>query len=149
MDRIAQELSRLGHTITERTLRDDGVEGYGVRLGDVEIVYRIDADDETVLLCMIRRAGGFRGIRSSFARMIWFVGFLADHREQLKLRRVKGLVRAERDGTESPLSSDRIMQFYKRLFQVYHEGVGYSGKWVCLELKDYRYPGRYAEKLAQ
>ncbi len=147
MDRIAERLTTLGYTLTNKTLRDDRVSGVSFFVDDFEIVYRIDKDDETVMLCLIRREGGFKGIRSSFAKMIWFVGFLADNREQLKVRRVKGLVRADNKGTESALPSSRIMQFYKRLFEVYSEGVGLSGKWICLELKDFRYPGRYRSKI--
>ena len=142
MDILAEDLTELGYEITVKTLRDDGIEGTQFVAGDVELTYRIVDDGETVLLSMLRRIGGKSGVRSSFSKLIWFVGYLSDNRERLGFKRFQGLVRADAEAASSPLPTERIMQFYRRLFDVYTLKKGYTGEWICIDLEKFKYPAR-------
>ena len=140
MDRIAQDLARQGFTVTQKTFVRDDMEGWGLTVRGMEIVYRLDPqDDQTVLICNIRRQGP-QNIRSSFKDLIWFVKYLAENRQRLDIRRVKGMIQADEDSVENALSARRILQFYTRYFSVYSAGSDLCGEWIALDLADFQEP---------
>lgn len=139
MDRVATELVRLGYTVTPKSLYRDGYTGNHVAIGKAELVYRIEQDDETVIIPWYQgRAGGGGSLRNSFAEFEWFLGFIAQ--PQFRLKRVRGMIRAaqpQADGRPG-LPTARIAEFYKRILG--GKTLAWDGgeEWLYLDLKDYR-----------
>lgn len=138
VDRIGQALTQLGYSLVRKHLFPDGVDGYCFRVTSAEIVYQIDSDDETVLISFFRRMGPRNGLRNYFSALIWFVGFLAAHSQELGVKRVKGLVWAQPGEWAGELPAERIVEFYKRLYGAKRDGASWLGEWVCLELSEFK-----------
>ncbi len=138
MDRIADALTALGFSVTPTTFYRDGYTGNRVQLERAELVYRLEPDGETVIIPWYQADPACSGnLRNSFAPFEWFLGFLA--RPELRLTRVRGLIRAPSGPGVSPrLSTRRIAEFYKRLLGGRTEGWDGAEEWLVLALQDYR-----------
>jgi hypothetical protein len=138
MDRLAAALVQLGYAVTPKSIYRDGYTGNHVRLEHAEIVYRLEPDDETVVIPWYQADASSSGnLRNSFAPFEWFLAFLA--RPEFRLERVRGLIRAPRGPGISPrLSTARIAEFYKRLLGGRTESWDGGEEWLVLDFKDYR-----------
>src|SRR5262245_25813452 len=134
MDRIAAELAREGITAVPQDLLRDGHVGSLFVVGRAEICYRIDDDDRTVVISHYKRRDGRDGLRHGFREFIWFLEFLC--RERLRLRRVKGLIRAETEPGAMP--TPRIAEMYKRVLGGSTLEIDHGEEWIYLDLADYR-----------
>ena len=145
MDRIAQELTRLGYAVTPKSIYRDGYSGNVVRLEQAEIAYRIEPDDRTVIIPWYQAdAASGGGLRNSFAAFEWFLGFLA--RREFALHEVRGLIRAPSGPQIAPrLSTGRIAEFYKRVLGGRTLAWDGGEEWLILELKDFR-PRRHVRR---
>lgn len=139
MDRVAEELARLGYVVTPRSFYRDGYTGNHVLLGEAHVAYRIEDDDETVIIPWYQsNHSAAVNLRNSFAQFEWFLGFLA--RPDLRLKRVRGMIRAAQPQANGRprLSTERISKYYKRLLG--GQTLTWDGgeEWLYLDLMDYR-----------
>ena len=134
MDRVAQALAARGFVVTPKALFVDGYSGFHFEVGHVEIIFRLDDDDETVMIPLYRRLGPRVGMRNSYLEMWWFLEFL--QQPDLGVTRVKGLIRALNEAREGDLPSERIAEFYRRMFGAGSLGFEDGEEWMHLELKD-------------
>lgn len=134
MDRVAQALAGHGFVVTPQHLFVHGFSGFHFQVGHVEIIFRLADDDETVMIPLYRRVGPRVGMRNAYLEMWWFLEFLKQ--PDLRIQRVKGLIRALNDTREGDLSTQRIAEFYRKLFGAGSLGFESGEEWMFLELKD-------------
>lgn len=144
MDRIAEALIQQGLTVTPMYLFRDKYDGNHFVTHGTELIYRIDDDNETVMLPLYRRLHGRSTPRNSFAGIDWFANFLIQH--QLGIKRLTGVIRAIDPGEMSYMTTARIARAYQRLFGARCVGRRLGEDVLCLELEDYR-PIRDVRKL--
>ena len=133
MDRIAQELNRQGFTVTEKSVFIHGFAGYHFEVLGAEFVYRMDEDDETVVVTLFRRVGDRAGLGHPWKAWDWFLAFLV---QQPGIKRVKGLTR-KLGSSDHDLSTDRLVTGYQRLWGGTLLEVDMGEEWYCLDLKNF------------
>jgi len=133
MDRIAQELTRQGFDVTEKSLFRDGFAGFHFEVRGAEFVYRIDDDDETVVVTLFRRVGDRAGLAHPWKAWDWFLAFLI---QQPGIKRVKGLTR-KLGSSDRDLSTERLVDGYRRLWGGTLLEVDFGEEWYCLELENF------------
>ena len=133
MDRLAAEFEEIGLKTTPQNLARDGRMGRMIRVGNAEICFGIEDDDETVILTDYRRVDQHLGLRLGFEELLWFIEFIIA-RPQLGLLRLHGLIRPDRAGAIGP---DRLAISY-RLLGGRFERMMNGEEWMALEFKDYR-----------
>jgi len=134
MDRLAAEFERIGMKTVPQNLSRDGRMGRMIRVGNAEICFGIEDDDESVVLTDYRRIDPAEGLRLGFEELLWFVEFMIA-RPQLGLLRIHGLVRPV--PLPGALPTDRLAKCY-RLLGGRFERMARGEEWIVLEFKDYR-----------
>lgn len=142
MDRIARELAQQDFTVTEKSLFRDGFAGFHFEVLGAEFVYRLDDDNETIVVTLFRRVGNRTGLGHPWKAWDWFLTFLT---QQPGIKRVKGLTRKLGD-SDRDLSTDRLVTGYQRLWGGTLLEVDMGEEWYCLELENFVPMREYRKK---
>lgn len=135
-DVLTNHLRRMGIAVEPHCLPGTRIILGGIfHYGSAKIAYRFEQETSTVILSYYQREGERKGLKNSFAEVLWFFDLLA--KPELNIALVKGLVMPSRKETDG-LEASRLEQFYRMIGATFIEKDNEGAEWIGSTPEKYR-----------